>query len=621
MNKKIFGLITLILCILAGCVNSSIEGTGTIRGVVTDKSTNAPLQGVSVVLVSDDGSVNNTQTTISDGSYVFSQLFNGTYTLEFSKEEYESYKKTITIDGDGAKDGSVSLAKINVELTVTPSNLNFGDLERSKELYVSCASRSVNFSIKTEADWLTASPTEGIAHNSGTKITLVANRDLIDYGTQATILKINSSLGETEIPVSVTKVQESAPEVSTYSTIDSIIGERSIKISGTIISTGGSEIIRYGHCYSQEEMPTVEDSKSNLGKTKAIGDFSSVLNNLIPGQVYYVRAYAENNAGLVYSKEQARVQISQTTMPEVITIEAANIRQEQATLKGAIQSDGGADIIEYGFYYGTDENVENKVKVDLQSDFFEYTLKALSPDKTYYYKAYAINLKGEACGDILSFSTAPKSSAEGAPVVETLNVTDLNFERGILHANIVSQGTSDVALYGFYWGTNNNPTIRVIVGEEAKEGEYTYELKELEENTTYYYKAFAKNSGGYSYGTVQSFTTTGKPRFTEWVSVGYGSHTYSDLYAKFETYGAMVVEAGFLFGADGYKSGESTLHINSYDIIKKCEIIDNTISSRIDHPKVYNITYYCRPYFELENGEIYYGKVRYLYSSGEQSDL
>lgn len=621
MNKKILGSITLILCFLAGCVNSSIEGTGTIRGVVTDKGTNAPLQGVNVVLISDDGNVNNTQTTISDGSYVFSQLFNGTYTLEFSKEEYESYKKAITIDGDDVKDGSVSLTKINVELTATPSSLNFGDLERSKELYVSCDFRNISFSIKTEADWLTASPTEGIATNSGTKITLVANRDLIDYGTHTTILKINSSLGETEIPVSVTKVQESAPEVSTYSTIDSIIGERSIKISGTIISTGGSEIIRYGHCYSQEEMPTVEDSKSNLGKTKAIGNYSSILTDLEPDRVYYIRAYAENSAGLVYSKEQVRFEFTQITTPEVITIEATNIQQEQTTIKGFVQTNGGADIIEYGFYYGTDENVVNKVKVDLHSDFFDHTLKKLSPDKTYYYKAYAINLKGEACGNILSFRTAPESSAEGAPVVETLNVTDFNFERGILHANIVSQGTSDVALYGFYWGTNNNPTIRVIVGEEAKEGEYTYELKGLDEHTTYYYKAFAKNSGGYSYGTVQSFTTAGKPRFTEWVSVGYGSHTYSDLYAKFETYGATVVEAGFLFGEDGYKSNESTLHINSYDFIKKCEIVNNTISVRVDHPKVYDITYYCRPYFELENGEVYYGKIRYLYSSGEQNDL
>ena len=124
----------------------------------------------------------------------------------------------------------------------------------------------------------------------------------------------------------------------------------------------------------------------------------------------------------------------------------------------------------------------------------------------------------------------------------------------------------------------------------------------------YYYKAFARNSLGYYYGEVMSFTTNGYPKFIAREYIGGDSS--AELYAKFETYGRQVIEAGFLFGYNYYTSVPT---INNHSEIVRCEIINNTI--RCKHPyDFYLHGFYCRPYFILDNDEIYYGKDEYIYS-------
>lgn len=79
---------------------------------------------------------------------------------------------------------------------------------------------------------------------------------------------------------------------------------------GNITSDGGSEITEKGICWSINQNPTVDDSKTLDGTGAA--DFASILTGLESGTTYYVRAYATNSAGTSYG-----AQISFSTDPEI----------------------------------------------------------------------------------------------------------------------------------------------------------------------------------------------------------------------------------------------------------------------------------------------------------------
>jgi hypothetical protein len=69
---------------------------------------------------------------------------------------------------------------------------------------------------------------------------------------------------------------------------------------GIITGDGGSEIIASGVCWSTNENPTIQDSKTIDDINN--GSFSSKMTGLIPYTRYYVRAYATNSEGTGYGK-------------------------------------------------------------------------------------------------------------------------------------------------------------------------------------------------------------------------------------------------------------------------------------------------------------------------------
>lgn len=96
--------------------------------------------------------------------------------------------------------------------------------------------------------------------------------------------------------------------------------------------------------------------------------------------------------------------------------------------------------------------------------------------------------------------------SQGPPLVSQLSVSDISFDSGILHANIVSDGGATITQRGFYYGTS--PTIHenqtVISGTT---GAMSLAVSGLEETTVYYFSAFAVNEHGTTYLDGGSFTT------------------------------------------------------------------------------------------------------------------
>ncbi|MGW8314367.1 MAG: fibrobacter succinogenes major paralogous domain-containing protein [Bacteroidales bacterium] len=72
---------------------------------------------------------------------------------------------------------------------------------------------------------------------------------------------------------------------------------------GNITNDGGGTIMTSGICWATRRFPDLEDSHTDEGGGH--DSFESYLNNLTPYTVYYVRAYAINEAGTGYGQEVA----------------------------------------------------------------------------------------------------------------------------------------------------------------------------------------------------------------------------------------------------------------------------------------------------------------------------
>ena len=88
------------------------------------------------------------------------------------------------------------------------------------------------------------------------------------------------------------------------------ITSSSITCGGVVISDGGSSVTIRGVCWSTNQSPTINDSKTSDGS--GINGFVSNISGLNPGTTYYIRAYATNIIGTIYGN-----QISVTTLAKI----------------------------------------------------------------------------------------------------------------------------------------------------------------------------------------------------------------------------------------------------------------------------------------------------------------
>ena len=70
---------------------------------------------------------------------------------------------------------------------------------------------------------------------------------------------------------------------------------------GNITDLGSPNPTQHGHCWNRTGTPTTSDSKTELGAASTTGGFTSDITDLKSGLIYYMRSYATNAKGTVYS--------------------------------------------------------------------------------------------------------------------------------------------------------------------------------------------------------------------------------------------------------------------------------------------------------------------------------
>ena len=121
------------------------------------------------------------------------------------------------------------------------------------------------------------------------------------FGTKNITLEVKDGHGETNSTTKTVELINPLPTVTI--TEPSYNGGSDVDIIGEITDMGTSNITERGHCWSTAHNPTIADNKTTLGASMSPGTFTSNITDLDVPQTYYIRAYATNSSGTVYSDE------------------------------------------------------------------------------------------------------------------------------------------------------------------------------------------------------------------------------------------------------------------------------------------------------------------------------
>ncbi|MCF8367740.1 MAG: hypothetical protein K9G76_01765 [Bacteroidales bacterium] len=96
------------------------------------------------------------------------------------------------------------------------------------------------------------------------------------------------------------------------------------------------------------------------------------------------------------------------------------------------------------------------------------------------------------------------------------------------YGNIIDLGTSEsITDFGFCWAMNPSPTIHdqfYSFGLRSYTGVYDHILTNLQQNTTYYIRAYVKNDGVYYYGKTEQGTTLFSGPSSMWLHYDDGTN-------------------------------------------------------------------------------------------------
>ena len=330
------------------------------------------------------------------------------------------------------------------------------------------------------------------------------------------------------------------------SAVVSAITSTTAKFSSSVKSHGGETVTEVGFYYSTE--PSVDpETALKVNQPYSQDAFSIDVEKLDVYTKYYVMAYATNSAGTTYS--DVATFTTDSSYPTVQTVGATDINSQGATLSGSVLSDNGASITERGFVYmqgtGTPTTDSYKLKVSGKTGEYTGSLSGLEPNKKYSFRAYAINSKGTAYGEVMSFLTVT-----GLPKVSAVDVSKIASTSATLTADVTDHGGETVSEVGFYYSldpaVDDETAVKVVKNYAG--AAFSESLSNLEIFTTYYVKAYAVNSAGVAYSTVVSFKTLADVPVVQTLGASEVSSEGATLSGTVVTdNGAAIKERGFVW--------------------------------------------------------------------------
>ena len=286
---------------------------------------------------------------------------------------------------------------------------------------------------------------------------------------------------------------------------------KSAKLSGELLEDGLSKTSARGFVITENTTnPSLSDKVINVGS--GVGKYEVIV-DLKVNTKYIFSSFATNGHGSSYG-DPVSFTSGDYSLPTLTTVQAKDISYTQVLIGGEVLTDGGATVTERGFSFGTKaapDNLGNGEKFPHDTKglgAFVSVVVLLKENTKYYYRPYAINLKGTSYGPEASFTTLAYSVA----TVKTNAASNLSDNGVTLSGQITDIGGTNVTERGICFSTNVNPNTNDNKTYDPKIsgnglGSFSIDISNLKANTIYYAKAYAINSKGTSFGDQISFTT------------------------------------------------------------------------------------------------------------------
>ena len=514
MKKIIYLLVGIVLFggLYYSCAPEELPGS--IHGTVVDKATGEPIKSAGVEL-----SPSGLKTvTGSEGQFEFTELDPGKYTLLITKTGYiDGVSHTIEVKPGQQAKGDVQIEKLPPALKVVNDNreeisiLDFGsaedDVARSFSVF-NDGTETLEWELTATADWIkSVSKTTGTLSAGATQaIIITIDRAKLSSGENKTTVHITSNSGNKQLVVTATNNFQ-VTKLNVLPTTD--ITSTSATLNGEVVEDGSPIYTERGFVYAETTQPTISACIQKIAAPFSDSKtFAATISDLVEGKKYYVRAYAIQSGKEMYSVNEVLFVTNTVVLPSVVTSAITNVGKNSATAGGNVTNDGGASVTERGVVYSTNKNptiADNKVSSGTGKGAYTCNLTNLQEATTYYVRAYAINEKGTAYGEEVSFTTSKEILL---PSVTTSTITQVSETTAVAGGNVTSDGGASVTERGVCIATVSNPTTsHSKITAAGGTGTFTCAITGLQEGTTYFVRAYATNSKGTAYGEQVSFTT------------------------------------------------------------------------------------------------------------------
>lgn len=294
-------------------------------------------------------------------------------------------------------------------------------------------------------------------------------------------------------------------------------------LAATITSNGCSAITAYGIEYSTTSGFPNGTGTSVASTNLAGGNFSAAVSGLTASTTYYYKGYATNNGGTSYGAEQTFTTaappppvlsatalagfgsfcINNTGGPNSFTLSGANLSSADVTV-GPLA----------GYSFASTANGAYAATLTLSA-------ASVTAGQTVYVKFTPVNVQGYngnipvSGGGASSINVAVTGAGlNNSPSVTTGAASNITTSAAQLSGNITDPGCSNVTAYGIeYSGINGfvNGSGTSVPANNLTSGAFSVIVNGLVQGATYYYKAFAVNSGGKVYGSQETFTVASIP--------------------------------------------------------------------------------------------------------------
>jgi len=322
--------------------------------------------------------------------------------------------------------------------------------------------------------------------------------------------------------VTVTATGAGVNTLATTTTgVASSLTQSSATVAGTITANGCGTVTAYGIEYSTTNNFTTGTQVS--GSNLSGGNFSVNLSGLAAGTTYYYKSYATTAAGTAYGAQQSFTTVSLSPTLSVSTLNAfgavcvtTTAGPFSFTITGSNLSTADVTVAALdGYSYSTTTNGTYTATLSLSQPGGSYSQQLFVRFSPTNVQSYNGNI-AVAGGGVTSAVTlaASGNGINTAPAVTSGASSGISSNSATLAGSITATGCSAVSAYGIEYSTTNgftNGTGTRVASSNLTGGNFSSALSGLTAATIYYYKAYATNSGGTSYGGQQSFTTAAPP--------------------------------------------------------------------------------------------------------------